>query len=118
MNGRRAVPYQPLDVSCPPRPEGCGQPPGERCRSLVITGRPYLRRPHAGRVTRARVAEARRKQPRIPYGITDAWTCPDPECGRSYWPPAEWEPELWRAARQAAQLLHAFRHEAERKDRQ
>jgi hypothetical protein len=114
----RPVPYRPLDVRCPDPPDGCGQPPGERCRSLVITGRPYLRRPHAGRVTRARLAEARRTAPRVPAGITDAWTCPDPSCARSYWPPREWEPELWPQVRRLAQELHARRHDAERVDRQ
>jgi hypothetical protein len=110
-----SVPYQPLHVACPPPPDGCGQPPGERCRSLVIGGRPYLRRPHAARVTRARLAEAHRDTPRLPAGVSDAWTCP--ECARSYWPPAEWEPELWPPVRRVAQSLHAARHAAERADR-
>jgi hypothetical protein len=82
---------------------------------MVIAGRPYLRHMHAARVTRARVAEARRGASRIPYGVTEAWTCPD--CSRSYWPPAEWEPELWPPARTAAQLLHARLHGGEQENR-
>lgn len=100
-------PYTPLDVTCPE----CGAAPGTRCRSQVITGRPVLRRPHAARVTAARTAETSRAAPRAPAWASDAWTCPD--CGRSYWPPREWEPELWPAVRRAAQELHHVRHAPE-----
>jgi hypothetical protein len=40
--------------------------------------------------------------------ISEAWTCPD--CSRSYWAPAEWEPELWAAVRDHAQRIHGRRH--------
>jgi hypothetical protein len=103
--------YTPLDVRCPPPPEGCGAAPQQLCRSVVIRGRPQLRRPHAGRVTAARSAEARRQHPRVPAGVTDAWTCPS--CGRSYWPPHEWEPELWPDLRTVLQLAHGRRHRSE-----
>lgn len=101
--------YTPMDVACPPRPDGCGEPAGERCRSTVITGRPVLRRPHAARVTAARLADARRSRPRLPGWASEAWTCPD--CGRSYWPPREWEPELWPAVRRLMQELHRRLHQ-------
>lgn len=55
-----------------------------------------------------RKAGPRRATPRLPATVTDAWTCPD--CGRSYWPPAEWEHELWPVLRRAAQTLHGRRH--------
>lgn len=100
--------YTPLDVGCPL----CRATPGTRCTSVVITSRPTLRRPHAQRVTAARMAEDRRAMPRVPAGVSDAWTCPD--CGRSYWAPREWEPELWPAVRTAAQQLHGRRHHLER----
>jgi len=102
--------YAPLDVACPL----CRARPGARCVSVVIASRPYLRRPHADRVTAARMAEERRQHPRPPSYVSDAWTCP--ACGRSYWPPAEWEPEVWLAAKRAAQLEHGARHQQERAD--
>lgn len=102
--------YTPLDVRCPL----CRAVPGDRCRSVVLTGRPLLRRPHADRVTAARNAEERRRAPRAPAGVSDAWTCPD--CGRSYWPPREWEPELWPVVRREAQKLHSWTHGAERRE--
>lgn len=98
--------YTPLDVACPL----CRARPGVKCTSVVITSRPTLRRPHGDRVTAARTAEERRAHPRVPAGVTEAWTCPT--CGRSYWPPVEWERELWPAVRRAAQELHGRRHRA------
>jgi hypothetical protein len=112
VSGRRP-PFVPLDVTCPRAAGGCGAAPGVRCQSMVLSGRPYLQRPHAGRVTAARLAEARRSRPRLPAGVSDAWTCPHPRCGRTYWPPAEWEPELWPVVRTQAQLLHSARHRLE-----
>jgi hypothetical protein len=113
----RAV-YVPLDVRCPDPPSGCGAVPGQQCRSLVITGRPFLRRPHAARVTVARSAEERRSQPRAPAGVSDAWTCPEPTCRRSYWAPREWEAELWPPIREQVQRMHGARHERERRERE
>lgn len=106
MAGKRG-PYVPLDLRCPL----CSAPAGERCRSMVISGRPILRRPHAERVTAARVADAGRQHPRIPAGVSDAWTCSS--CNRSYWPPREWEPELWPRVRELLQVMHGARHRAE-----
>jgi hypothetical protein len=108
MTGRAA--YTPLDVSC----TVCHSTPGAPCRSVVITGRPMLRRPHAPRVTAARTAEERRSQPRAPAGVSDAWTCPD--CRRSYWAPKEWEDELWPPVREHVQRIHGLRHARERQD--
>jgi hypothetical protein len=99
--------FSPLDVTC----TLCNSPPGTRCRSVVIDSRPMLRRPHAPRVTAAREASRARSQPRAPAGVSDAWTCPT--CSRSYWPPAEWEHELWPPVRRVAQQLHATRHARE-----
>lgn len=96
--------YRPLDVACP----RCRALPGVRCRSVVITSQPLLRRPHSERVLSARESAAARNRVRHPGGVSDAWTCPD--CGRSYWAPKEWEEELWPAVRTQAQLLHARRH--------
>jgi hypothetical protein len=45
---------------------------------------------------------------------SDAWTCPYPGCGRSYWSPREWEPELWAAVREHARRIHGRRHAQER----
>lgn len=97
----------PIDVGCPL----CGVLPGDRCHSMVITGRPMLRRPHAERVLAARRTEERRQRPTVPAGVTDAWTCPT--CVHSYWPPKEWESEVWPAIRRELQALHAVRHRAE-----
>lgn len=99
--------YRPLDVACP----RCRAQPGIRCRSVVITSRPQLRRPHAERVLAARLAAEARSRTRTTAGTTDAWTCP--RCGRSYWPPAEWEEELWPVVRTQAQLIHGRRHAEE-----
>lgn len=107
MAGRAT--YTPLDVRCPL----CHAVPGDRCRSVVIGGRPYLRRPHADRVTAARNAEERRAAPRAPGWATDAWTCPD--CSRSYWPPREWEAPLWPLLRSVIQGVHADRHRQEQR---
>lgn len=101
-----AAAYQPLDMACP----RCRAHPGIRCRSVVITSQPLLRRPHAERVLAAREAAEKRDRTRTTSGTTDAWTCPD--CGRSYWPPREWEEELWPVVRTQAQLLHGRRHAA------
>jgi hypothetical protein len=107
MAGLMAEAYRPLDVACP----RCRAHPGLRCRSVVITSQPLLRRPHAERVLAARTAAEARSRDRAGTATTDAWTCPD--CGRSYWPPKEWEPELWPAVRTQAQLIHNRRHAAE-----
>jgi hypothetical protein len=100
--------YVPLDVACP----ACRAIPGRRCVSLVLPDQRQLRRPHADRVTAARDATTGRAHPPVPAHVSDAWTCPT--CDRSYWPPAEWESELWPAVRQAAQELHGRRHQQER----
>lgn len=98
--------YRPLDVHC----ATCKAQPGVRCRSVVIADRPYLRRPHAPRVTAARVASQRRAASQGSTVVSEAWTCPADGCGRSYWPAKEWEPELWPAVRRAAQELHRELH--------
>jgi hypothetical protein len=100
--------YTPLDVKC----RRCRAYPGVRCRSVVITSQPLLRRPHAERVQDAREASVARNRNRTPSTTSDAWTCPD--CGRNYCPPREWEPELWPVVRTQAQLIHGRRHAQER----
>lgn len=52
--------------------------------------------------------------PRIGPTFVEPWTCP--ECGRSYWSPREWEPELWRAVAELARRIHERRHTQERID--
>lgn len=52
--------------------------------------------------------------PRIGPAPLLPWTCPD--CGRSYWSPREWEPELWRAVCDLARAIHERRHLQERID--
>lgn len=105
MAGRQT--YTPLDVACPI----CRALPERHCHSMVLPGRPLLRRPHAERVLAARTAQQHRELPRVPAGVTDAWTCSS--CGRSYWPPREWEPELWPLLRRVLQDVHGQRHVAE-----
>lgn len=102
--------YAPVDMRCP----ACHAHPGERCHSVVITGRPLLRRPHAERVTAATQATRHRQAPKVPATVTDAWTCP--ACHRSYWPPREWEPEVWPVLLRLLQQMHGSRHRAEAAD--
>ena len=52
--------------------------------------------------------------PRLGPALVEPWTCP--ACGRSYWSPREWEPELWRAVAEIAQQIHERRHTQERID--
>jgi len=97
--------YKPQDVGC----SRCLAAPGDPCRSVVTKTRGAVMPGHHGvRLTAARAAWQRRNTDRVPAVVSDAWTCP--QCGRSYWPPREWEPELWPAVRRAAQDLHAARH--------
>ena len=46
--------------------------------------------------------------------LVEPWTCP--VCGKSYWSPKEWEPELWRAVADLARRIHERRHLQERID--
>lgn len=97
--------YQPRDVQC----HVCLAGPGQPCRSKAprTQGR-VMTAHHSARLTAARAAWQARNADRTPATVSDAWTCP--ACGRSYWPPREWESELWLAARRAAQDVHAARH--------
>jgi hypothetical protein len=98
--------YTVLDVACP----RCNAPPGLRCRAV---GQPQRRlaTAHALRTVAARHATEAITGIRRTASTSDAWTCSP--CGKTYWPPAGWEPRVWEAARDAAQLVHGRRHREE-----
>jgi hypothetical protein len=46
--------------------------------------------------------------------VSHAWTCPEERCGRTYWPPKEWEPELWPPILDNIRSWHSLRHAQDR----
>jgi hypothetical protein len=54
--------------------------------------------------------DAARERPTA--AVSDAWTCPD--CRRTYWPPREWERELWPPILEHVRVLHGIRHQQQR----
>jgi hypothetical protein len=54
--------------------------------------------------------DAARQRPTA--AVTEAWTCPD--CRRTYWPPKEWERELWPPLAEHIRTLHSLRHQQDR----
>lgn len=105
--GRPRGPFSPLDVRC----RACAVSPGERC---LTADRARRRSPHPQRTADARSLTGADPARAVPGHVTDAWTCPC--CGDTYWPPAQWEPEVWRGALEAARSMHGRRHDQQRID--